>query len=306
MDILLSSWRLGTKKTYHTYLKAWVAYATRKDIPIACPSTAQALAFLSELSRTGCSYNQLNTARSVLSLIIGQSSDEISWGERPLVKRFMKGHFEDKPILPRFYYTWDVSVVFNYFRGLPGPAHLSLRFLTKKLCLLLVLLSGGQRSQTIHQVEATDVRVVGQRLLIPIMGKIKQTAPGRHMAPLQFPVYTRDEKLCVVTHLTWYLARTRAVRRDRKLFLSYIKPHRAVTKDTVARWCKSVQTDAGIDTSAFTSHSSRSAATSSAKRKGISLRKIADSAGWSSERTFAGFYDKEVLDDTTFQDLMIS
>ena len=304
VDIILSSWRFGTKKTYHTYLKTWVDYASVKEVPVVNPTTTQALSFLSSLVKKGCSYNQLNIARSVMSLLIGQSSEGTTWGELPIVRRFMKGHFENDPLFPKFYYTWDVSTVFEYFRGLPRPAELPLDLLTKKLCLLLVLLSGGQRSQTIHTLQVTDFQIVGNTLVMPIMAKIKQTRSGRHMHPLGFRVYTQNEKLCVVTHLTWYLKRTSVYRKDKNLFLSYIKPHRAAGKDTIARWCKSVLSVSGINTDLYSSHSSRSAATSSAKRKGISLTKLTKCAGWSSEWTFALYYDKNVEDESTFQDFL--
>ena len=53
---------------------------------------------------------------------------------------------------------------------------------------------------------------------------------------------------------------------------------------------------AGIDIEKYQSHSSRSAASSYAKAKGIRLKDIAISAGWSTEKTFALHYDKKIDD----------
>ena len=76
------------------------------------------------------------------------------------------------------------------------------------------------------------------------------------------------------------------------LFISYQKPHKAVSKDSIARWCKEVMTNAGIDMTSFVSHSSRSAASSYAHAKGASLKDICAACGWATEKTFALHYKK--------------
>ena len=57
---------------------------------------------------------------------------------------------------------------------------------------------------------------------------------------------------------------------------------------------------AGININLYSAHSSRSAAASYAKSKGVPLKTICATAGWSTERTFARFYDKEIEDDIPF------
>ena len=51
---------------------------------------------------------------------------------------------------------------------------------------------------------------------------------------------------------------------------------------------------AGIDVEQYCVHSSRSAASSYAKSRGVSLKDIAVSAGWRSERTFSLHHDIEI------------
>ena len=89
--------------------------------------------------------------------------------------------------------------------------------------------------------------MVGNTLVIPIMSKIQQTRPSKHMAPLKFTRYPTDPKLCFLTHMRAYLRRTKQLRRCASLFVSYIKPHSAVGKETLSRWCKNVLKDSGID-----------------------------------------------------------
>ena len=173
-----------------------------------------------------------------------------------------------------------MSQVFNYFWSLPPVHQLCLKTLSKKLCTLLVLLSGGQRCQTVHAIDITDLQVVGNTLVIPIMSNIKQTRPSKHMAPLKFTGYPTDPKLYVLTHMGAYLQRTKQLRQCASLFVSYIKAYSAVGKNVLKA--------SGIDINKYSSHSSRSAASSKA------YWHIVASAGWSQEATFAKYYDKQI------------
>jgi len=62
---------------------------------------------------------------------------------------------------------------------------------------------------------------------------------------------------------------------------------------------------AGIDTSHFKAHSTRSAATSKAKLQGLSVEQIVHKANWAGAKTFAKFYDKEVIFSDGFQNAIL-
>ena len=99
----------------------------------------------------------------------------------------------------------------------------------------------------------------------------------------------------MVTHLTEYLERTRVHRMEHsQLMLSYIKPFKPVSKDTIPRWVKLVLKSAGIDVQKYSAHSSRAASTSMCQAKGLNLEEILKTAGWSNAGTFAKFYAKVV------------
>ena len=52
-----------------------------------------------------------------------------------------------------------------------------------------------------------------------------------------------------------YITRTKPLRKDEtQLLISFVKPHKAVSKDTIGRWTESVLANAGIDTSQFGAH----------------------------------------------------
>ena len=75
-----------------------------------------------------------------------------------------------------------------------------------------------------------------------------------------------------------------------QLFIGIMKPHTSVQACNIARWVKTVLKDAGINTSVFAAHSTRSASTSVAMSGGASLQEILSQADWSSSRTFHKYY----------------
>ena len=105
---------------------------------------------------------------------------------------------------------------------------------------------------------------------------------------------------CVFVHiLKVYIERTKASHPTNSgaknpLFLSYIKPHGPVTSTTLARWVKSTLAQAGIDTTKFKAHSSRSASSSAAYEARVALPDIMEAADWSTVFTFAKFYHRTV------------
>ena len=91
-----------------------------------------------------------------------------------------------------------------------------------------------------------------------------------------------------------YIEVTDPIRDGEMFFVSYIKPHKAVSRDTLARWIVETLKQSGVDIKSFSSHSTRSAATSKMKCTGVPLEDILKCGGWSNARTFAKFYHKPI------------
>ena len=77
-------------------------------------------------------------------------------------------------------------------------------------------------------------------------------------------------------------------------FLSYVSPHKPISKPRLAGWVKEVLKLAGVDTQIFTAHSVRGAASSKAFLHGLSVREVLDHGSWSRESTWQRFYHREV------------
>ena len=126
---------------------------------------------------------------------------------------------------------------------------------------------------------------------------LKHSRPGHHQHKIELPTFTDDIALCIVHHIYKYLIRTEPLRGEcKQLFVSFIKPHKAVSKCTISRWIKIWMRKAGIDMTVFTPHSTRGASTSPMERPGIPLKTIMQSAGWTNEHTFAGYFYSRPLE----------
>ena len=114
-----------------------------------------------------------------------------------------------------------------------------------------------------------------------------------------FASFPPDRGLCFCTYLKVYIERTKASHPTNSgaknpLFLSYIKPHGPVTSTTLARWVRSTLAQAGIDTTTFKAHSSRSASSSAAYEAEVALLDIMEAVDWSTVSTFTKFYHRPV------------
>lgn len=242
----------------------------------------------------------INTARSALSTYITLENGTCV-GKHPLASQLVKGIFQEKP--PRLKYTeiWDVSVVFSYIQSLSPVDKLSLKELTLKLVVLILLVS-GQRGQTVHLLSIDHMVFIYSCHTFHIVDHLKQSTPGVKHPLVELRPF-EDKTLCVVTTLKEYLTRTQPLRGSQsQLFISYNRPCRRVNRETISRWVKFVLTDAGIDTLRFKPHSTSAASTSAASNASVSLDDILHTAGWSSESTFAKFYNKPIVKENTFAD----
>ena len=177
----------------------------------------------------------------------------------------MKGIFQEKPPRPKYTEIWDVFIVLSYFQSLSPVDKLPMKELTLKLLVLLLLVS-GQRGQTVHLLSIDHMVSVNNYYTFQIVDHLKQSRPGVKN-PLVELRPSKDETLCVVTTLKEYLTRTKSLRgSEGYLFISYHRPIKRVSRDTISRWVKLVLTDSGIDTSRFKPHSTGAASTSAAKK----------------------------------------
>lgn len=221
---------------------------------------ASGLNVLVELHHKGLRYSALNTARSALASVIVLQGNK-SFGNHPLVSCFLKGRFTTRPALPKYREAGDVNTVLEHLKTLHPAETLSLKSLSLKIVILMAVLS-GQYYQTTHALTTKDMKTSNNKVMFIVNDLLKTTKPGKVCTKSEFLSFDEDPRICVVRYLSEYLG-TKNLRHDHhKLLVSYQKPHRPVSKDTISRWLKMGLKLAGIDTSTFSAHSTRAALTS--------------------------------------------
>ena len=84
-------------------------------------------------------------------------------------------------------------------------------------------------------------------------------------------------------------------RNQGRLMITYGKPHKEISSETLSRWMKGELSNARIDITIFQAHSCRAASTSKARQQGIEISEIVKRGCWSKENTFIKFYNKHII-----------
>ena len=299
-NIIMCSWRKGTQKQYETYIKRWLQYCGEKQISAISENVeiVEVIKFLTNQYKKNLGYSALNTARGALSSL-GIRCEGHLIGAHPDVVRFMKGVYNRRPPIPRYTHTWDLNVVLNFLRKLSPVKFLTLKDLTLKLTTLIAI-TNAARVQTLRLLSVNNMKKVKSEYIFTFDSLVKQSRPGFDYSVIHLKCYPPDRRLCTYTVLKEYLSRTNKIREKgrKELLISYVKPYKPVSTDTIARWIKSVLQRAGVDTNVYSAHSIRAASTSKAKQNSVNIQTILEKAGWSSAGTFAKFYDRQTKEST--------
>ena len=290
--LIMNAWRPSTKKIYSTYLNKWALFCVEREIQIMNPTLPQACKFLRLLSDKGAGYATLNIARSALSTILPSFGGK-SFGCHPIVCWLLKGAYEKCPPKPRYAEFWDINKVFTLFKSWGSNKNISLKCLSMKLSMLLLLVT-SQRGQTIVNLDIENMIVSENQIVLKMKCLLKHNRLGDPMDVIILKSFTPCKRLCVVTTLKAYLSRTQYVRGYSTLLLSYIRPYKPISRDTLGRWTLTIMRLAGINVDKYKSHSTRGTAASTAKQLGVPLNIIMKRASWRSVCSFAKYYDKTI------------
>ncbi|KYN03437.1 hypothetical protein ALC62_05721, partial [Cyphomyrmex costatus] len=278
---------------YDSALRKWWRFCHLTETSVFSATIPDVLRFLTSEFEKGAAYGSINSPRSAIALILGPHV-----GEDVLVKRFCKGISKLRPALPRYDSTWDPKKVLDLISQWCPNENISLELLSKKVAVLLALTT-GHRIQTLTAINIYNITKKSDQIEIKIPTQLKTSGPRKFQPNLTLPFFPDDPTICVASALETYLKRTNHLRKDKdKLFISWRKPHKNITNQSLSRWIKDTLQESGVDTSAFTAHSTRHAFTSAAKRKGVNIDLIRKTAGWtSSSQVFARFYDRKIEED---------
>ena len=149
--------------------------------------------------------------------------------------------------MARYCEIWDINKVLLYLKTLSPIAKLSLKMLTLKL-VMLIALTLASRTQSIHLLSISNMQKGYDSYTLRYSDLLKQTRPGKSNPVAVLKTYPVDRRLCVIFTLKEYLKWTQCIRDNRTcLFISYVKPHNPVSRDTISRWLWTVMSNADID-----------------------------------------------------------
>ena len=290
--MLLSGRRVSSLKQYEPHIRAWNLFCVQNGWNSTFTSTHKVLSFLHSLLEKDFSYSTINTAKSALSTCTILDNG-VSLGGQPDVQLFMKGVFNKKPPIPRYLQFWDPQIVLDWMEKLGPPNVATMPLLSQRLAIL-ILLCTGQRPQILTSLSIDKLTWTKETATFTVMPtQVKQGRPGYKPPTILLKKYSCNA-LCAYTHLRCYILRTKYIRESAmQLFLTYGKPHRPATGNTISRWIKTGLAEAGVD-AIFGPGSTRGATASKALLNGAPVDVVLASAGWSRENTFQRFYNRPI------------
>lgn len=290
LNLLMASFAENTLNQYNSALKAWWIFCEVNHYNFFEANVSQVIEFLTEKFESGAGYSTLNTIRSALSLILDSSVTT-----HVIISRLLKGAYKLNPPAPRYNTTWDPMIVINYLSDFYPCDDICLRDLSFKTIALLAIAS-AQRMQTLSMIKIENISIESDYIIIKVVDLIKTSRPGGYQPLIRLPFIRENPKICPALTLQSYINKTFHIRNNttNNLFISFRKPHNKVGSQTLAHWVKTVLQKSGIDTSIFGAHSTRHAATSAARRNGVSLQVVRRAAGWSdTSNVFLKYYNRD-------------
>lgn len=163
---------------------------------------------------------------------------------------------------------------------------------------MLMALTQAARVQILHFLVLKNISIGEDCNSVELGGSIKQNRPNFKVQMVKFYAYVKDKRLCVYETLNNYIVKAENLRKtDGKLFISFIKPHKKVSKYTTVRWIKKMLNISDINTKMYTVGSVHPSAALWAKARDVPVSCIMTKAGWLIliETTFAKHYEKVIV-----------
>ena len=128
-------------------------------------------------------------------------------GNYPLINKSKRGIL--RPLNPRYTETWDIKPVLKKRRNMDSLHSLSLKELTLKLVMLMVLTQAA-RVQTFHLLVLKNISIGEDYIPVWLRGNIKQCRPKFDVQFVKNFGYAKDDEiLCVYETLKYYFVKTK-------------------------------------------------------------------------------------------------
>lgn len=203
VEITVGSLSEATLKQYGGGIKDWWQFTKDNGHDMLNANNTVVLEFLTKKFKEGASYGTLNSTRSAISLI---STNSIS--SDPLISRFLRGVFKQRPTKPKYTNTWDTEIVLRYIESLQPYQSLKSQEIAEKTATLLALVS-AHRLQTLALINLDNITVSSSTVEIKVPDIIKTSKPGSFQPNIILPFFKERPEVCAASAILDYLESTR-------------------------------------------------------------------------------------------------
>lgn len=125
----------------------------------------------------------------------------------------------------------------------------------------------------LSKIKSSFIKSSEKQISIKIPNRLKTSGKNKMQPLLEIPLCVELPRVCVASTVTEYLKKThdlRSLRYDNLIIITK-KPYTPATTQIISRWVKETLNQSDIDTSIFSAHSTRHAATSAATLEGLNV-----------------------------------
>ena len=181
--LLENSWRPSTRRQYQAVWKEWSKFCQNESVDPTSTCVDSMLSYLQYLFDKGFAWRSIGVHRSALSSIL-EAHKPVPVGQHPLVCRFVRGVFHQRPPSVRVVPTWDISQVLMYPSKDHPPADLSLFRLTAKVLFLLAAFTAKRVSDLVLlSVDSSLCHVTDECIVLQTQFGSKTDRPGHRSPP---------------------------------------------------------------------------------------------------------------------------
>lgn len=288
---ILAKHAAATRRSYDPRFQRFLDFCRARDMEPAAPGLVTILDFLQSRLEAGLKYSTLKADACALrdAYVYSPVRDLF---DSQVFHDFLRGCERSAPPPTTNAFVWNPEIPLQMLFQRPRPEE----FLpAAREAIFLFLLATALRVSDVDRLSCrfTDRGTTG--LEFPYLEKRKTRVRGKYCALQLLPPLRSSNpamsRLCPVRAIRHYLALAASIRTEGVFALFVHSKGGKATMLTLRRWVCDVLSDAGIKA---TAGSCRSASSSLAFFRGVSLDRITASAGWSSSAPFREFYCRPV------------
>lgn len=207
-DIICSSWRKSTEKSYTSAWNKWSSWCEERGTNPFSATIADIADFLTHEFNSGKQYSTISSYRSAISNTHPQIDGQ-PVGKHPILCRLMQGMFNERPSEPRYSEIWDIDQVLSYLKTMADFNDLSFKELTFKTIMLMAL-ANADRASDLHLLDIRYMHLQPDRVkfVVAALSKTRRSGPPREVV---YSTFTDEPKLCPVKALLTYVEKTKDI-----------------------------------------------------------------------------------------------